>query len=88
MTTVVEVSTTKVVVQAGLSTASVVTSSEPVASVIEVGRTGPQGPRGLPGPAAFVSADPGNRTTTGADGGLYTPEIQADPLAYYILAKA
>lgn len=38
--------------------------------------------------AAPISADPGNRTTTGSDGGIYTPEIVADPLAYYILARA
>ena len=60
---------------------------------------GEQGPRGVPGqsikgdpgppgPAAFVSADPDNRTKEGTDGGLYTPDLVVDPLAYYILAKS
>lgn len=34
------------------------------------------------------STDPDNRSTLGSDGGIYTPEIAVDPLAYYILAKA
>lgn len=44
--------------------------------------------QGPPGPTAFVSTDPDNRTVLGTDGGFYTPDIAADPLAYYILAKA
>lgn len=38
--------------------------------------------------AAFISTDPDNMTREGTDGGLYTPDLVADPLAYYILAKA
>ena len=37
---------------------------------------------------SFLSADPDNRTREGSDGGLYTPELEVDPLAYYILAKS
>jgi hypothetical protein len=47
-----------------------------------------EGAQGPAGPSAFVSADPNNRTVTGTDGGFFTPDIVADPLAYYILAKA
>lgn len=35
-----------------------------------------------------ASFDPDNRSRLGSDGGIYTPELTADPLAYYILAKA
>ena len=35
-----------------------------------------------------VSLDQDNRSRTGSDGGIYTPELITDPLAYYILAKA
>ena len=52
--------------------------------------------RGVPGPAgpsgvgeAGISADPGNRATSGTDGGVYVrDDLVPDPLAYYILAKA
>lgn len=43
---------------------------------------------GAPSTAGFISADPDNRTKIGADGGIFTPDIAVDPLAYYILAKA
>lgn len=43
----------------------------PQMEVIEVGVTGPQGPPGPQGAAAFVSADPGNTLSLGADTGLY-----------------
>ena len=36
---------------------------------------------------AAISTDPDNRLTTGSDDGLFVPELAADPLAYYILAK-
>ena len=36
---------------------------------------------------AVISTDPDNRLTTGSDDGLFVPELAADPLAYYILAK-
>lgn len=35
-----------------------------------------------------ASLDQNNRSRIGSDGGIYTPELAADPLAYYILAKA
>lgn len=35
-----------------------------------------------------TSNDPNNRSKVGSDGGIFTPEIVVDPLAYYILAKA
>lgn len=41
-----------------------------------------------PGALASISTDANNRTTRGSDGGLFTPDITSDPLAYYILAKA
>ena len=44
--------------------------------------------RGPAGSAAAISQDPGNRLTSGTDAGLLVPELVADPLAYYILAKA
>ena len=37
---------------------------------------------------AAISTDSDNRLTTGSDDGLFVPELAADPLAYYILAKA
>ncbi|MDO5289344.1 MAG: hypothetical protein Q4F13_06880 [Pseudomonadota bacterium] len=38
--------------------------------------------------APQISADPGNRATAGADGGVYVrDDLVPDPLAYYILAK-
>lgn len=49
------------------------------------------GVRGLPGPgggdAPAISADPENRARAGTDGGVFVPELAADPVAYYILAK-
>ena len=48
--------------------------------------TGPPGPANVGG-GAGVSADADNRTTLGGDGGIYTPDLIVDPLAYYILAK-
>ena len=48
---------------------------------------GPQGPQGVSGAVSSISTDPDNRLTTGADGGLYLPELAADPLAHYLLAR-
>ena len=45
------------------------------------------GLQGPPGNAA-ISTDPDNRLVRGLDAGLLVPELVADPLAYYILAKA
>ncbi|TAG50442.1 MAG: hypothetical protein EAZ30_00020 [Betaproteobacteria bacterium] len=45
------------------------------------------GLQGAPGEVA-ISTDPENRLRRGTDAGLLVPEIVADPLAYYILAKA
>lgn len=50
--------------------------------------TGLQGAPGAPGVGAAISTDPENRLTRGLDDGLLVPELVADPLAYYILAKA
>ena len=50
-----------------------------------VGVRGPQGPGG--GDAPAISADPENRAHAGSDGGVFVPELAADPVAYYILAK-
>ena len=54
------------------------------------GDKGDKGETGAPGNEAGIriSTDPNNRSTKGTDGGLYTPDISVDPLAYYILAKA
>lgn len=52
------------------------------------GKKGDPGEKGDPGPAAFVSADANNMTREGTDGGLFTPDLVSDPLAYYILAKS
>ena len=58
---------------------------------------GEQGPRGVPGlkgdkgdtgSSASISTDPNNMTVLGGDGGIYTPDLVADPVAYYILAKS
>lgn len=46
------------------------------------------GLQGRPGVGAEISTDPENRLTRGLDDGLLVPELVADPLAYYILAKA
>ena len=50
-----------------------------------IGVRGPQGPGG--GDAPAISADPENRARAGSDGGVFVPELAADPVAYYILAK-
>lgn len=50
-----------------------------------IGVRGPQGPGG--GDAPAISADPENRAHLGTDGGVFVPELAADPVAYYILAK-
>lgn len=50
-----------------------------------VGVRGPQGPGG--GDAPAISDDPENRARLGTDGGVFVPELAADPVAYYILAK-
>lgn len=63
-------------------------------TLLEVATQGPPGPpgstgsRGLPGTAAFVSLDPGNLIIKGSDDGIYAPDLAADLIAYYILAKA
>lgn len=44
--------------------------------------------QGPPGPSVFISMDTNNRLSKGTDDGLFVPDIAADPLAYYILAKA
>lgn len=44
--------------------------------------------RGPPGDAANISSDAENRLRAGSDGRLFVPELTADPVAYYILAKA
>lgn len=88
MTVVVEVASPQLTVETAASGQVTVSASTAAARVIEVGIGGPQGAQGAPGLAAFASADPNNRTVVGTDGGLYTPDITADPLAYYILAKA
>ena len=67
--------------------------------LVEVARQGPPGRAGVDGAngadgaagidgAARLSTDPGNRSILGSDQGIYTPDFVADPLAYYILAKA
>lgn len=56
--------------------------------ICELVTEGPRGPPGPPGPGAFISTDPNNMTSMGTDGGIFTPDMVADPLAYYILAKA
>lgn len=50
-----------------------------------IGVRGPPGPGG--GDAPAISADPENRARAGSDGGVFVPELAADPVAYYILAK-
>jgi len=35
-----------------------------------------------------ISTDEGNALTKGTDQGLYVPDLVADPVAYYILAKS
>lgn len=57
-------------------------------NVIELVEQGKQGIPGPPGPASFVSLDPNNMTQEGTDGGIFTPDVVADPVAYYILAKS
>ena len=42
----------------------------------------------LPGGGqSAISTTPNNRLTTGADGGLFVPDITIDPLAYSILSR-
>ena len=43
------------------------------------------GPNGV---LVFISTAAENRLTYGPDGGLFVPEMVADPLAYYLLAKS
>jgi hypothetical protein len=46
--------------------------------MLELGLTGPQGPRGLDGPqgpAVTLSADPGNTLSYGTDLGLYAAPV-------------
>lgn len=50
--------------------------------------TAGQGLQGAPGPGGFVSRDPGNTLSLGTDSGLYAPDFTADPVSYYLLAKA
>ena len=45
------------------------------------------GPAGPAGSAASISTQQNNRLTTGADGGMYVPQLEVDPVAYYILSK-
>jgi hypothetical protein len=56
-------------------------------TTVAMGIRGEQGVPGQSGSAASLSADAGNRSTVGSDGGIHTPDLTADPLAYYILAK-
>lgn len=56
-------------------------------TAVAQGLRGARGEAGASGAAASLSADAGNRTVLGADGGMYTPELGVDPLAHYILAK-
>ena len=54
-----------------------------------MGPQGPKGDKGDPGAGAFyASGEINNRTRIGNDGGIYTPDIEVDPLAHYILAKS
>ena len=62
-------------------------AGETVVTLISEVIQGPPGPKGDSANAS-ISADLDNRLTTGSDNGLYVPELAADPLAYYILAKA
>ena len=68
----------------GPSTLVVLQDEQP--NTIEIVEKGPKGDSGSVAHMA-VSADPDNRLTTGSDDGLYVPDLAADPLAYYILAK-
>ena len=78
----VNIFTSTDVIVTSQASVEVVETSSAVVEVVELAMQGP------PGPTAFVSTDPDNRTVLGTDGGFYTPDIAADPLAYYILAKA
>ena len=69
-------------VVAGQGLPRTLTRNQVQRDLLETNRQGP------PGPSWFPSADAGNRTVLGSDGGVYTPDIETDPLAYYILAKA
>jgi hypothetical protein len=63
---------------------SVLTIPQAPVTVVTAG----QGLQGAPGPGGFVSRDPGNTLSLGTDDGLYAPDLTADPLAHYLLAKA
>ena len=52
------------------------------------GTKGDKGDKGDAGSSASLSTDPHNMTVLGGDGGIYTPDVVADPVAYYILAKS
>lgn len=67
----------------------VVTIIEPATQVIEIktGTQGPMGPQGPVGPSMAISDAMDNRLVMAGDG-LYVPEIQIDPLAYYVLARS
>jgi hypothetical protein len=45
------------------------------------------GPAGPAGSAASISTQQNNRLTLGNDGGMYVPQLEVDPVAYYILSK-
>ena len=65
----------------GPSTLVVLQDEQP--NTIEIVEKGAKGDSGV----VAISTDPDNRLTTGSDDGLFVPELAADPLAYYILAK-
>jgi hypothetical protein len=67
-----------------IQTSALVVLQDAPPEVIEVVERGPKGDSGA---VASISTDPDNRLTTGSDDGLFVPELAADPLAYYILAK-
>jgi hypothetical protein len=70
-------------------TALTLTEPDSQVEVAFMGMPGLPGRDGVPGAAASISTDPDNRLTTGTDNGIFSPEWSgADPLAYYILAKA
>lgn len=57
-------------------------------SVGPPGMRGEKGEKGEDGSSAALSTDPNNRSVEGTDGGIFTPDLVVDPLAYYILAKS
>lgn len=78
---------TDVVLVEGDGPSTLVVIQEAPPNTLEVVEKGPKGDSGSVTELA-ISTDPDNRLTTGSDNGLYVPELAADPLAYYILAKA